>query len=480
MKQAPGPVLITGAAGFIGSFVAARLARMGSPVFACDNFNDYYSPQLKIDRVSALLTPHGLSCERVELADPAQVERLFDKARPSCVVHLAAQAGVRHSLENPAAYVRSNLVAFSNILEACRRWKPRHLVYASSSSVYGANRKVPFHEDDPTDTPLSLYAATKKSNEVMAHSYSHLFGLPATGLRFFTVYGPWGRPDMAYFHFAQKMLKGEPVPVYGEGKLSRDFTYISDIVEGVVRVLMNPKEATPDAPPHAILNIGNHQPVQLIDFISILERELGVAAKLQFLPMPPGDMAATYADTRRLQALTGFAPATSLEVGLAHFCKWFIGWNEQQAKLAPAAPERADDEAPSFFIREENIMIQQQFESCIEACNACALACDNCASACLQEADVKKMADCIALDIDCAQICRLAAGFMGRGSPLAATVCQACAEVCDACGDECAKYPMQHCQDCAQACRRCAGECRRMAGMGTGTQAGRGTAVEVH
>jgi UDP-glucuronate 4-epimerase len=329
------PVLVTGAAGFIGSCVAARLAAMGHQVIACDNFNDYYSPQLKLDRVAALLTPNGIACEKVELSDSAQVDHLFGRARPAYVIHLAAQAGVRYSLDNPSAYIQSNLVAFSNMLEACRRWKPIHLVYASSSSVYGANRKVPFHEDDRTDTPVSVYAATKKSNELMAYSYSHLFGLPATGLRFFTIYGPWGRPDMAYFHFAQKMLKDEPIPVYAEGKLSRDFTYINDTVEGIVRVLLKPRKSMANSPPHAILNMGNHQPVQVIDFIAILERILGVKAKLHFLPMQPGDMVATCADTNRLKEWVDFAPATELEDGLAHFGKWFVDWTANRNRLCP-------------------------------------------------------------------------------------------------------------------------------------------------
>lgn len=333
MTHTAQPVLVTGAAGFIGSRVAARLAVMGHRVIACDNFNDYYSPQLKFDRVAALLTPHGIACETVELSDAAQVDRLFTRARPAYVVHLAAQAGVRYSLDNPSAYVQSNLVAFANMLEACRRWQPVHLVYASSSSVYGANRKVPFHEDDRTDTPVSVYAATKKSNELMAYSYSHLFGLPTTGLRLFTVYGPWGRPDMAYFHFAQKMVKGEPIPVYAEGKLSRDFTYIEDTVEGIVRVLFKPGKCTANSPPHAILNMGNHRPVQVIDFIAILERILGVNAKLHFLPMQPGDMAATCADTSRLQEWVGFAPATTLEDGLVQFGNWFVDWTANRNRL---------------------------------------------------------------------------------------------------------------------------------------------------
>lgn len=324
MAHASEKVLVTGAAGFIGSFVASRLAAMGMQVTGCDNFNDYYSPQLKRDRVAALLTPCAVRCENVELAQRTEVESLFEQIRPDYVVHLAAQAGVRYSLENPDAYVQSNLVAFVNMLEACRRWKPRHLVYASSSSVYGANRTGPFHEDDHTDTPLSLYAATKKSAEAMAYAYAHLFGLRATGLRLFTVYGPWGRPDMAYFQFAEKILNGEPIPVYAQGRLSRDFTYVGDVVEGVVRVLAKPADPNEQGVPHAILNIGNHKPVQVIDFIATLESILGMKAKLRFLPMQPGDMAVTHADTSRLRTLVGFAPATPLEEGLVRFCDWFV------------------------------------------------------------------------------------------------------------------------------------------------------------
>ena len=330
MIPAGAPVLVTGAAGFIGSFVAARLARMGLTVAACDNFNDYYPVHLKHARVQALLAPHGVDCEVVELADALQVSRLFERVRPACVVHLAAQAGVRYSIEHPAAYVQSNLVAFANVLEACRQCKPRHLVYASSSSVYGASRNAPFRETDRTDEPVSFYGATKKANEVLAHSYSHLFGLAATGLRFFTVYGPWGRPDMAYFSFAQKMLKGEPIPVFAEGALERDFTYIDDIVEAVVRVLAKPpvaaRVATGEVAPHSVFNIGNHQPVRVLDFIATLEEAVGVKAKIQFLPMQPGDVPLTYADTSKLQEWIGFAPATPLRDGLGRFQEWLVGW----------------------------------------------------------------------------------------------------------------------------------------------------------
>ena len=319
-------VLVTGAAGFVGSFVAARLAAMGHKVVGCDNFNDYYTPQLKHDRVQALLVPAGVDCLTVELADTAQVTALFDQVKPTLVVHLAAQAGVRYSIDNPAAYIQSNLVGFGNMLEACRQHQVQHLLYASSSSVYGQNAKVPFSESDRVDHPVSLYAATKKSNELMAHSYSHLFKLPTTGLRFFTVYGPWGRPDMAYFSFTQKMLKGEPIPVFAEGKLTRDFTYIDDIVEGVVRLLFKPTPATGTAAPHAVFNIGNHQPVTVLEFIKTIEKVSGVTAQMNFLPMQPGDVPATYADIDKLAQWSGFSPSTRLEDGLARFFDWFKDW----------------------------------------------------------------------------------------------------------------------------------------------------------
>jgi UDP-glucuronate 4-epimerase len=326
VNQANKTVLVTGAAGFVGSAVAARLAAMGHKVVGCDNFNDYYDPQLKLDRVDAILAPAGVACLTVELADNAQVAALFDQVKPDLVVHLAAQAGVRYSLINPAAYVQSNLVAFGNMLEACRAHKVEHLLYASSSSVYGGNAKVPFSEDDVTDAPVSLYAATKKANELMAHSYSHLYRIPATGLRFFTVYGPWGRPDMAYFSFTQKLLKGETIPVFAGGQLRRDFTYIDDIVEGVVRLLFKPR---PDdgEPPHWVFNIGNNHPVKVVDFIQTLEKVLGVEARLDFQPMQPGDVEATHADTSKLQNWVGYKPSTSLESGLTQFREWYNRWS---------------------------------------------------------------------------------------------------------------------------------------------------------
>ena len=319
-------ILVTGAAGFVGSFVAARLAAMGHQVIGCDNFNDYYDPRLKHDRVRALLAPAGVVCHTVELSDAAQVAALFERERPQLVVHLAAQAGVRYSIDNPSVYIQSNLVGFGNILEACRQGAIEHLLYASSSSVYGNSAKVPFSEDDQVDAPVSLYAATKKSNELMAHSYSHLFKLPATGLRFFTVYGPWGRPDMAYFSFAEKMMRGATIPVFAEGLLTRDFTYIDDIVEGVVRLLFKPTPATATSAPHTVFNIGNHNPVQVLEFIRTLESVMGIEARKEFLPMQPGDVPATHASIAKLKAWVDFAPTTPLATGLANFWTWYRDW----------------------------------------------------------------------------------------------------------------------------------------------------------
>jgi len=319
-------ILVTGAAGFVGSFVAARLAAMGHQVTGCDNFNDYYDPQLKNDRVKALLEPAAIVCERLDIADNAALKALFERVQPELVVHLAAQAGVRYSLENPSAYIQSNLVGFGNILECCRQHRIEHLLYASSSSVYGNNAKVPFSEADQVDEPVSLYAATKKANELMAYSYSHLYGFPATGLRFFTVYGPWGRPDMAYFSFTEKMVRGQKIPVFAEGKLTRDFTYIDDIVEGVVRLLFKPQPEQGGKARHAVFNIGNNQPVMVLDFVRTLERVLGVQAELDFQPMQAGDVPATHADTSRLQEWVGYKPSTPLETGLSHYRDWYRGW----------------------------------------------------------------------------------------------------------------------------------------------------------
>jgi UDP-glucuronate 4-epimerase len=318
-------ILVTGAAGFIGAHVAAKLRTLGHTVAGCDNFNDYYSPELKRARVRALLGPVGVACEEVELADTEQVRRLFARVRPHRVVHLAAQAGVRYSLTHPQHYVQSNLVGFGNVLEAAKAARVAHFIYASSSSVYGDRAETPFREDQPTDEPVSLYAATKKANEVMAQSYSHVHRLRATGLRFFTVYGPWGRPDMAYFSFAQKIMAGQSLPVFAQGLLRRDFTYIDDIVEGVTRMVLTELQSGERL--HEIYNIGNHSPVTVLRFVELLSAALGQTARLEFLPMQPGDVSVTCADVAKLRDRVGFEPATPLEVGLARFVDWFRQWS---------------------------------------------------------------------------------------------------------------------------------------------------------
>lgn len=313
-------VLVTGCAGFIGMHCARRLLGRGDEVLGVDSLSAYYSVELKRDRLRELETKASFRFEHADLADAGALTRLFDAARPEAVLHLAAQPGVRYSLENPQSYIQSNLVAFANLLEACRRHPPRHLVYASSSSVYGANAKLPWSESDNVDHPISLYAATKKSNELSAHVYSHLFGLPTTGLRYFTVYGPWGRPDMSPMLFAQAILEGKPIQVFNHGDMRRDFTYIDDAVEATLRVLDRPPQGTP---PWRVLNVGNHQPVGLLEYIALLEKALGRKAVMEMRPMQPGDMPATYADTRALREVTGFAPATPLAEGLARFAGWF-------------------------------------------------------------------------------------------------------------------------------------------------------------
>ena len=318
-------ILVTGAAGFIGAHCVLRLLRDGHQVFGLDNFNDYYDPQLKRDRVAAIEASPGAERFRfveAHLEDMAGLAALCQAEGFDGVVHLAAQAGVRYSITNPHAYAQSNLVGFVNMLEACRHHGVKHLVYASSSSVYGGNARMPFHEDDAVDHPVSLYAASKKANELMAHTYSHLFRLPTTGLRFFTVYGPWGRPDMALFLFTKAILEGRPIDVFNHGHMQRDFTYVDDIVEGVLRVLDKP--ATPEAAgaaPYRVFNIGNHDPVPLMDFIAAIERHTGKTAQKVLMDIQPGDVPATYADTAELNAWTGFSPATSVREGVRRFIR---------------------------------------------------------------------------------------------------------------------------------------------------------------
>jgi UDP-glucuronate 4-epimerase len=321
-------ILVTGAAGFIGSHTAAALADAGHEVVACDAFGGLGAVgRLQRDRVAHLLAPRGVPCHEVDLADGDALEALLAEHRFGVVVHLAAQAGVRLSAEAPERFVRSNLVAFANVLEACRHHGVSHLVYASSSSVYGAREEVPFREDDRADRPTSFYAATKRADELMAWSYAHLFGLRCTALRFFTVYGPWGRPDMAYFDFAQKIRRGEAIPVYGRGELRRDFTYVDDVVEGVRRVATLPCAAQASAVPHALFNVGHHEPVAVTEFVSLLERALGRTAIVRNVPQHRADVPVTCADATRLREWTGFAPATALADGLVRFARWLEAWD---------------------------------------------------------------------------------------------------------------------------------------------------------
>ena len=330
-------VLVTGAAGFIGAALSQRLLLRGDRVVGLDNLNDYYDPALKQARlreIEAVAPSNAWRFERMSLEDGDALMDLFAAETPSVVVNLAAQAGVRYSLENPAAYIQSNLVGFGHILESCRHHGVGHLVYASSSSVYGGNRNLPFHERQAVNHPVSLYAASKKANELMAHTYSHLYGLPATGLRFFTVYGPWGRPDMAPMLFARAILAGEPIKVFNHGKMQRDFTYIDDIVEGVLRCCDKPATANPDfdslhpdpataAAPHRLFNIGNSQPTELMRFITVMEKALGREAVKDFQPMQPGDVVATAAETEALERWVGFRPSTSIETGVNNFARWY-------------------------------------------------------------------------------------------------------------------------------------------------------------
>ncbi len=330
-------VLVTGAAGFIGFYVAKYLVDRGDVVVGIDNINDYYDPQLKYDRLAILDKLERFSFIKLDIADNAGMLKLFEQNKFDAVVHLAAQAGVRYSLENPHVYMQSNIVGFLNILEGVRHHKINHLVYASSSSVYGANTLQPFSEHHNIDHPVSLYAASKKANELMAHSYSHLYGMKTTGLRFFTVYGPWGRPDMAPFLFAKGISNGDTINLFNNGDMSRDFTYIDDIVEGVVRVMDNPAKGNPewsgDAPDPAssyadyrIYNIGNNNPVKLMDFVKAIENAVGKKANTNFMPMQPGDVQSTFADVSELESAVGFKPGTSLQDGINIFIDWYKGY----------------------------------------------------------------------------------------------------------------------------------------------------------
>ncbi|MDH4225940.1 MAG: NAD-dependent epimerase [Deltaproteobacteria bacterium] len=331
-------ILVTGAAGFIGSHLAIRLLARGDRVVGVDNMNNYYDVTLKENRLKRFDSDPNFSLRKMNVEDRPGMKALFEEFRFDAVMHLAAQAGVRYSLENPHAYIDSNLVGFCNILEGARHSKVDHLVFASSSSVYGANTRQPFSEHHNVDHPVSLYAATKKANELMAHSYAHLYGLPVSGLRFFTVYGPWGRPDMALFRFTKGILAGEPIPVFNRGDMVRDFTYIDDIVEGVIRVIDHPAQPNPDwsgdAPdpasskaPYRVYNIGNNNPVKLMDYIHALETALGKKAVMDLLPMQPGDVPSTYADTAVLDQAVGFKPATPVAVGIQRFADWYLDYN---------------------------------------------------------------------------------------------------------------------------------------------------------
>jgi len=327
-------ILVTGAGGFIGFHLAKELLTQGFQVIGIDHLNSYYDVQLKNDRLNLLYKDANFHFYKIDLANQTALKSIFKNHSIEIVINLAAQAGVRYSIKNPESYINSNLVGFSNILEACRQYSVQHLIYASSSSVYGANTKIPFSTKDSVDHPISLYAATKKANELMAHSYSHLFQIPTTGLRFFTVYGPWGRPDMAYFSFTKDIFEGKKIKVFNHGDMSRDFTYIDDVVKGIIALLHSPPKpnhawdsAQPEpnlsTAPYKIYNIGNHQPVKLIDLIRILEQLIGKKAKIEFFPMQPGDVKETYADIADFQKDVGFSPSTSIEDGLGQFINWY-------------------------------------------------------------------------------------------------------------------------------------------------------------
>ena len=332
--MADGPILVTGAAGFIGFHVASRLLTEGRDVVGLDNLNAYYDPALKESRRAELVKSGRMNFVTLDLADRAATAALFKQHRFPYVVHLAAQAGVRHSLVDPFAYIDANLTGFTTILEGCRHNDCQHLLYASSSSVYGSNTKMPFSVHDNVDHPLSLYGASKKANELMAHAYAHLFGLPATGLRFFTVYGPWGRPDMAMWIFAKAILAGQPIKLFNNGNMRRDFTYVDDVVESVVRLIGRPAMAdrtfSSDSPnpgsssaPWRVYNIGNNKPVELLEVVRLLEEAIGKKAKRELLPMQPGDVPATFADVDDLMRDVGFRPATSIAEGIARFVEWY-------------------------------------------------------------------------------------------------------------------------------------------------------------
>ena len=336
-------ILVTGAAGFIGSALASALLARGDEVVGVDNMSAYYDVGLKKARLARLKSNPNFKFLPLDVASRQDLAALFASRRFDVVAHLAAQAGVRHSIDNPHAYGEANLTGFLNVLEGCRQSKAGHLVFASSSSVYGSSVNMPFSENDPVDHPVSLYAATKKANELMAHSYAHLYGIACTGLRFFTVYGPWGRPDMAYFKFTRAILAGEPIPVFNRGEMVRDFTYVDDVIEGVMRIIdrpagpdpaWNPAHPTPatSSAPYRIYNIGNNQPVKLMRFIEVLERNLGLKASIELLPMQPGDVPATAADISAIASASGFSPSTPIETGIARFVEWY----REYYKVRPA------------------------------------------------------------------------------------------------------------------------------------------------
>lgn len=316
-------ILVTGVAGFIGYHLSNKLLALGNQIYGIDNLNDYYAVSLKQARLAQLLPHKQFTFECLDISDRDAVAKLFATYNFDCVINLAAQAGVRYSLKNPHAYVDSNLVGFTNILEGCRHSKIKHLVFASSSSVYGANTKVPFSVGDKVDRPVSLYAATKKANELMAHSYSHLYDIPITGLRFFTVYGPWGRPDMAYFKFTEAIAQGKPIDVYNFGRMKRDFTYIDDIIQAIVKIIPHQPQVPPEQPPYKVYNLGNNSPVELGEFISAIETALGKQAEKNLIPMQPGDVVTTYADVDELITDFDFKPSTELSQGIKKFVSWY-------------------------------------------------------------------------------------------------------------------------------------------------------------